>query len=256
VVAERIVEADPSIGAIVCECTNITPYSHEINRRPRRAGVRHGHARAPVPSGAAARGIFRRIDRKTDCKRDRLDRRLHAQPSDRFERHVEPMRRQLGGREAAEAALTPPHAAAGDGLEAVDLGWAEIRADRGAQVAGRNIFTAANRDIIIKIADDVGGPGERTREPALETAQPRDLPAQARPVDAGDRPLEVFEHCACRKRTGEGGGLRAADGCAVTGDVDIVAASSIGRRPAATIGARADRSETPRPRVRQAAFRV
>ena len=23
----------PSIGAIVCECTNITPYSHEINRR-------------------------------------------------------------------------------------------------------------------------------------------------------------------------------------------------------------------------------
>ena len=24
---------DPSIGAIVCECTNITPYSHEINRR-------------------------------------------------------------------------------------------------------------------------------------------------------------------------------------------------------------------------------
>jgi len=32
-VAERMVEADPSIGAIVCECTNITPYSHEINRR-------------------------------------------------------------------------------------------------------------------------------------------------------------------------------------------------------------------------------
>jgi hypothetical protein len=24
---------DRSIGAIVCECTNITPYSHEINRR-------------------------------------------------------------------------------------------------------------------------------------------------------------------------------------------------------------------------------
>jgi len=31
--AERMLKADPSIGAIVCECTNITPYSHEINRR-------------------------------------------------------------------------------------------------------------------------------------------------------------------------------------------------------------------------------
>jgi hypothetical protein len=31
--AQRTLEADPSIGAIVCECTNITPYSHEINRR-------------------------------------------------------------------------------------------------------------------------------------------------------------------------------------------------------------------------------
>lgn len=32
-VAEKMVADDPSIGAIVCECTNITPYSHEINRR-------------------------------------------------------------------------------------------------------------------------------------------------------------------------------------------------------------------------------
>ncbi|MEA2874121.1 MAG: hypothetical protein QOH67_4097 [Hyphomicrobiales bacterium] len=32
-VAGRMVAADPSIGAIVCECTNITPYSHELNRR-------------------------------------------------------------------------------------------------------------------------------------------------------------------------------------------------------------------------------
>ena len=32
-VVARLVETDPSIGAIVCECTNITPYSHEINRR-------------------------------------------------------------------------------------------------------------------------------------------------------------------------------------------------------------------------------
>jgi len=31
-VAQRMVENDRSIGAIVCECTNITPYSHEINR--------------------------------------------------------------------------------------------------------------------------------------------------------------------------------------------------------------------------------
>jgi phosphohistidine swiveling domain-containing protein len=32
-VAGRMIEADTSIGAIVCECTNITPYSHELNRR-------------------------------------------------------------------------------------------------------------------------------------------------------------------------------------------------------------------------------
>ena len=32
-VAQRMIENDRSIGAIVCECTNITPYSHEINRR-------------------------------------------------------------------------------------------------------------------------------------------------------------------------------------------------------------------------------
>ena len=31
--AERMLKDDPSIGAIVCECTNITPYSYEINRR-------------------------------------------------------------------------------------------------------------------------------------------------------------------------------------------------------------------------------
>ena len=31
--AECIVRDDSSVGAIVCECTNITPYSHEINRR-------------------------------------------------------------------------------------------------------------------------------------------------------------------------------------------------------------------------------
>jgi hypothetical protein len=31
--AERMLKDDPSIGAIVCECTNITPYSHDINRR-------------------------------------------------------------------------------------------------------------------------------------------------------------------------------------------------------------------------------
>jgi len=31
--AEQMIKDDPSIGAIVCECTNITPYSHEINRR-------------------------------------------------------------------------------------------------------------------------------------------------------------------------------------------------------------------------------
>lgn len=32
-VAQCMVKNDPSIGAIVCECTNITPYSYEINRR-------------------------------------------------------------------------------------------------------------------------------------------------------------------------------------------------------------------------------
>jgi hypothetical protein len=30
--AERLLTSDPSIGAIVCECTNLTPYSHDMNR--------------------------------------------------------------------------------------------------------------------------------------------------------------------------------------------------------------------------------
>jgi len=32
-VAQRVIADDPTIGAIVCECTNLTPYSHEINQR-------------------------------------------------------------------------------------------------------------------------------------------------------------------------------------------------------------------------------
>jgi Asp/Glu/hydantoin racemase len=31
-VARRMIAEDPSIGAIVCECTNITPYSHDLVR--------------------------------------------------------------------------------------------------------------------------------------------------------------------------------------------------------------------------------
>ena len=31
-VARQMIESDPSIGAIVCECTNITPYSHDLVR--------------------------------------------------------------------------------------------------------------------------------------------------------------------------------------------------------------------------------
>ena len=30
--AEKFVKSDPTIGAIVCECTNLTPYSHQMNR--------------------------------------------------------------------------------------------------------------------------------------------------------------------------------------------------------------------------------
>lgn len=32
-VAETMVKGDPSIGAIVCECTNLSPYSHDIRCR-------------------------------------------------------------------------------------------------------------------------------------------------------------------------------------------------------------------------------
>jgi hypothetical protein len=32
-VAESMLRADPTIGAIVCECTNLTPYSHLMHRR-------------------------------------------------------------------------------------------------------------------------------------------------------------------------------------------------------------------------------
>lgn len=31
--AENLVNSDPTIGAIVCECTNLTPYAHDINQR-------------------------------------------------------------------------------------------------------------------------------------------------------------------------------------------------------------------------------
>jgi len=34
-VAEGMLAADDSIGAIVCECTNLTPYSHAMHRRLR-----------------------------------------------------------------------------------------------------------------------------------------------------------------------------------------------------------------------------
>jgi hypothetical protein len=30
--AERLVRGDPSIGAIVCECTNLTPYAYDMHR--------------------------------------------------------------------------------------------------------------------------------------------------------------------------------------------------------------------------------
>ena len=32
-VAEQVIANDPSVGAIVCECTNLTPYSYEIKQR-------------------------------------------------------------------------------------------------------------------------------------------------------------------------------------------------------------------------------
>jgi hypothetical protein len=32
-VAERMLRDDPSIGAIVCECTNLAPYSHDVRQR-------------------------------------------------------------------------------------------------------------------------------------------------------------------------------------------------------------------------------
>ena len=37
--AERLLKSDPTIGAIVCECTNLTPYSHDHEPVTGRAGV-------------------------------------------------------------------------------------------------------------------------------------------------------------------------------------------------------------------------
>ena len=144
-----MIEDDPSIGAIVCECTNITPYSHEINRAPRRAGVRHGHAGALVSSRAAAAAFSAGLIASGIGLIGGCARRRPTASSGTFER----LRRQLRGGEAAEAALAAAHAAAGDRLEAIDLGRAEVRADRGAQLAGRDALAAANHHAVIEVVE-------------------------------------------------------------------------------------------------------
>ena len=110
-VAEPMIAADPSIGAIVCECTNITPYSHD-QPAPRRAGVR---------LLTRCTGSIRRCTRRfpQDSRKRNVDRRLRAQPSDHSaasRAHAPSVRRQRrrSGRH--------PYAAAGDGLEAIDGG--------------------------------------------------------------------------------------------------------------------------------------
>ena len=69
-VARRMVENDPSIGAIVCECTNITPYSHELNRRlgvpvlP--AALKEGRAESHRSGGDEDGDVLRRKQQRKD----------------------------------------------------------------------------------------------------------------------------------------------------------------------------------------------
>jgi len=80
------------------------------------------------------------------------------------------MRGQFGGGEATEATLAAPHAAARDGLEAIDLGRPEVGAERSAQLACRDALAAANHRAIIETVDRGNRPRESPGEAALKAA--------------------------------------------------------------------------------------
>src|SRR5258708_30776425 len=94
---------------------------------------------------------------------------------------VQHRRRQLARRKPAEAALAAAHAAAGEGLQAIDLGGTKGCAQGLAQGAGADLLAAADEAVVGEIAQPVMRPGEGLREAALESAQPGE-PASQRPA--------------------------------------------------------------------------
>ena len=164
---------DPSIGAIVCECTNITPYSHDLNARARRAGVRHGHAGALVSSRAAAAafpaGLIASGSGLTGgCTRRRPTAssgtpRACAVNSAPASAQKRPWQRPMPQRVIAFRRLT-------------SVG-PKLGADRRAQLARRDALAAADHDDRRRDLDRVDRPREGAREAALKAAQPRDLRA-------------------------------------------------------------------------------
>src|ERR1043165_7253573 len=173
------------------------------------------------------RSFFRRTDRE----RDRLDRRLATKPPGGLELYAEFMRCQLGGSQTAEPALAASHAAARDRLQAVDLGRAEFGAQRCAQLAGGDVFAAAHCGVVIDVSYGIDRPREGIRQPPLETAQTRDLAPHGGTPDTGRRDLEIIQHRASRKRTGQRCDPRSADRRAIARDVDTRATASVAIGP-------------------------
>ena len=251
-VARQMVENDPSIGAIVCECTNITPYSHDLSRRPRRARLRHGHAGALVSSRAAAGALSARLIASGSgltggCVRRRpavssgtpsvcAVNSAAARPQKR------PWHRPMPHRVIAFRRLT-------------SVG-PNSRADRARKSPAETPSQRQTITLSASSCDRFDGPREGLREAALEAAQSRDLSPQARAVDAGDRDLEIIEYRAGRKRAGERGRLRAADGGAIAGNDRRLRRTGHRRRRAAAIDGTPDRSGTRRRQARQAASRA
>ncbi len=95
------------------------------------------------------------------------------------------MRRQFRRGETAETALTSAHAAPGDRLEAIDLGRAEILAQRLAQFAGRNAFAAAHHHAVVERMNRGGRPREGLRKATLKPVQPCGAPTEFGAVRAG-----------------------------------------------------------------------
>src|SRR5690606_29597267 len=115
-----------------------------------------------------------------DAERNGLDRRLAAQPAYRLDRQAGVGGRDLLQRRAADAALAAAHAAAGDGLDAVDVDGAEVLLHGPADLARRHMLAAADGNLVRQAGERRNRPAEGSRQPPLEAAQAGEPAAQDR----------------------------------------------------------------------------